>query len=263
MATLTENREKVKRERLLKLAESYKGKGYEVILNPSAEDLPEFLNAYHPDMVVHRGNDNVAVEVKSRFSLTNSSSYLRDLAEVIEQHPDWRLELVVANSEKTAYLQKAEESLQVSEITSGLQFARQLAAQNTESALLYAWSLAEATLRLVADKEGLPIKRIDGLHLIGQLATEGVISSSVYRLLTDALSLRNAIAHGFKTTQPLQNAVRDVITVSEQLLHDYDLGNGGTSMVYPISMAVQAPPPDELIHEHVLGNDAAQSPSPN
>jgi Holliday junction resolvase len=88
MATLTEKREKVERERLLQLAESYKSKGYEVILNPSAEDLPDFLDAYHPDMVVHCGNENVVVQVKSRFSLANSSSYLRDLANVIEQHPD-------------------------------------------------------------------------------------------------------------------------------------------------------------------------------
>jgi hypothetical protein len=180
---------------------------------------------------------------------------------------------VVANSEETAYLHKAKESLQVPEIISGLQFARQLLAQHTESALLYAWSLAEATLRLVADREGLPLKRIDELYLVGQLATEGAISSSVYRLLTDALSLRNAIAHGFKTTQSVQSTVQDVIILTEQLLHGYDLENGITSKDYPISFlsapaAVQvpvqndkAPAQVELIHDRMLGNDATQSPS--
>jgi uncharacterized protein YutE (UPF0331/DUF86 family) len=228
VATLTEKREKIERERLLKLAESYKNKGYKVILNPSSEDLPDFLNAYQPDMVVHRGNDSVAVEVKSRFSLAASSSYLRDLAEVIEQHPDWRLELVVANSEETAYFHKAEESLQIQEIASGLQFVRQLSKQNMESAILYAWSLVEATLRLVAEKEKLSLKKMDSLYLIGQLTTEGIISSSEHHILTNALSLRNAIAHGFKTAHLTQSAVQEVINVTEQLLHDCELGNDVT-----------------------------------
>ena len=47
MATLTANLE---RERLLKLAEEYRNKGYEISIHPNPEDLPDFLRNYRPDI---------------------------------------------------------------------------------------------------------------------------------------------------------------------------------------------------------------------
>ncbi|MEH2464182.1 hypothetical protein [Nostoc sp.] len=48
METPTANLE---RERLLKLAEEHREKGYEVFFHPNPEDLPDFLNYYRPDMI--------------------------------------------------------------------------------------------------------------------------------------------------------------------------------------------------------------------
>lgn len=85
MATLTATLE---RERLLQLAEEYRAKGYEILFQPSPADLPDFLKGYRPDMIVSRGDESVIVEVKSRSSLSSSSTeYLSALAEVVEQHP--------------------------------------------------------------------------------------------------------------------------------------------------------------------------------
>lgn len=216
MATPTAN---IEREQLLKLAEEYRHQGYEVSFHPSPEDLPNFLSSYRPDMIVRRGEEAVVIEVKTRSSLSAASTeYLRNLAQVVEQHPGWRFELVVTNPGDTTYSQEAEESFQAHEIKSRLQVARQLSEQHPESAILYSWSLVEATLRLVAEKEGLSLKRFDPLYLVKQLTTEGVISRSEYQLLMNALSLRNAIAHGFKTTQITQNFVYELIEITEQLL---------------------------------------------
>lgn len=216
MATPTAN---IERERLLRLAEEYRDKGYEVSFHPSSEDLPDFLKNYRPDMIARRGNEAVVIEVKSRFSLNSSSTqYLRNLAQVVEQHPGWRFELVMTNPEDAIYSPKAEGSLQEDEIESRLRVARQLATQHLESASLYSWSLAEATLRLVAENEGLSLQRFDPLYLVKQLTTEGVISRSEYQLLMNALSLRNAIAHGFKATQLTRESVYELIDLTEQLL---------------------------------------------
>jgi hypothetical protein len=40
----------------------------------------------------------------------------------------------------------------------------------------------------------------------------------------NALSLRNAIAHGFKTTQLTQNSVCELIEIAEQLLKSVHTG---------------------------------------
>ncbi|MEH2420661.1 MAG: hypothetical protein V7K48_06850 [Nostoc sp.] len=223
MATSTANLE---RERLLKLAEEYRKKGYEVFFHPNIEDLPEFLNNYRPDMIVRKGEENVVIEVKSRSSLNSSSNqYLGNLAQAVERHPGWRFELVMTNPEDTTYSPKAEGSLQEHEIESQLQVARQLTTQHPELALLSSWSLVEATLRLLAQKEELSLERFDPRYLIKQLATEGVISKSEYQLLMNLLPLRNSIAHGFKTTQITQNSVYELIELTEQLLRTLHTGD--------------------------------------
>ncbi|MCF2150704.1 hypothetical protein IQ276_030635 [Desmonostoc muscorum LEGE 12446] len=215
MTTSTANLE---RERLLKLAEEYRQKGYEVFFHPSPDDLPDFLKNYRPNMIVRRGEENVVIEVKSRSSLNSSNQYLRNLAQAVEKHPGWRFEFVMTNPEDIMYSLKAEGSLQEDEIESQLQVVRQLTTQHPESAILYSWSLVEATLRLIAQKEELSLERFDPLYLVKQLAIEGVISKSEYQLLMNALLLRNSIAHGFKTTELTQNTVCELIELTEQLL---------------------------------------------
>ncbi|WP_375497693.1 hypothetical protein [uncultured Nostoc sp.] len=223
MAIPTANLE---RERLLKLAEEYRQKGYEVFFHPNLEDLPDFLKTYRPDMIVRRGEENVVIQVKSRSSLNSSSNqYLSNLAQAVERHPGWRFELVMTNPEDTTYSLKAEGSLQEHEIESQLQVAKQLITQHPKLALLSSWSLVEATLRLLAQKEELSLERFDPRYLINQLVSEGVISKSEYQLLMNLLPLRNSIAHGFKTTELTQNSVYELIELTEQLLRTLHTGD--------------------------------------
>ncbi|WP_083625163.1 hypothetical protein [Planktothrix serta] len=218
MSTLTANHE---REQLLKLAENYRQKGYEIFLHPNLEELPEFLKSYRPDLIVRQGEEAVIIEVKSRASLNSySDQYLQNLAQAVEKHPGWRFEFVMVNPEDITYSPKAEGSLQKDEIESQLQVVKQLTTQHLESAMLYCWSLVEATLRLITKKEELSLQRLEPLYLVKQLATEGVISQSEYRLLMDAISFCNAIFHGFKTTQLTQNFVYELIEITEKLLKD-------------------------------------------
>ncbi|CAD5943070.1 hypothetical protein PCC9214_02054 [Planktothrix tepida] len=218
ISTLTAKQE---REQLLKLAENYCQKGYEIFLHPNLEELPDFLKSYRPDLIVRRGEEAVVIEVKSRASLNSySDQYLQNLAQAVEKHPGWRFEFVMINPEDITYSPKAEYSLQKDEIESQLQVVKQLTTQHLESAMLYCWSLVEATLRLITEKEELSLQRLDPLYLVKQLATEGIISQSEYRLLMDAISFRNAIAHGFKTTQLTQNFVYELIEITEKLLKD-------------------------------------------
>lgn len=217
MATSTTNTE---RERALQLAQEYRDKGYEVLLEPRPKKLPDFLKKYRPDLVVSREGESVVIEVKSRSSLNSSShQYLRNLAELIEQQPGWRFELVITNPPDIAYSLQAKDSFEYSEIESRIQVAKQLAKQHVESAFLYCWSLVEATLRLVVQNEKLSLQRFSPLYLVKELVTEGIISNAEYQLLMNAISLRNAIAHGFKTTPQLnEDSIYQLIELMEQLL---------------------------------------------
>jgi len=217
MSTLMIN---IKREQLLKLSQEYQEKGYQVSLHPNLEDLPEFLKKYRycPDMIAYGKEESVVVEIKSRTSLNTSSEQLRALVNEIEITPGWRLELVMINPEEETYSSNMERSLKQNEIESQLQAISQLSGQHLESAFLFCWSLVEATLRLLAEQEFGTLQKVDPLYLIKQLATEGVISRTDYKLLMSAYSSRSAIAHGFKTTQLSQNSMSELIKITEQLL---------------------------------------------
>ncbi|MBC7973158.1 MAG: DUF86 domain-containing protein [Verrucomicrobia bacterium] len=216
MVNLTANLE---RERLIQVAEEYREQGYEVLLQPQLEELPDFLKGYRPDLLAQRGAERVVVEVKSRSSLDASSTQsFRSLAQEIEKHPGWRFELVMTSSSDSTYSTQVEGTLQEREIALRIEVAKELADNYPESAILYAWSLAEATLRLLAEREKLSLQRFDSAYLLKYLVTEGVISKAEYDLLRNSSSLRNAIAHGFRATQLTSSSVYELINVTERLL---------------------------------------------
>ncbi|MGD1918924.1 MAG: hypothetical protein ACFCAD_08530 [Pleurocapsa sp.] len=226
MATQITNIENLERKQLLKLAEEYRENGYKISFCPNPEDLPDFLKNYRPDLIDHRYDENVVIEVKSRHSLDSSSNqYLRNLAQQIEQHPGWRFELVMINSEEATYLAEAKETLQESEIKSRLKIVQKLSEQHSESGIILAWTLIEATLRLVAEREQLSLSKINPLYLIKLLTTEGIISRLQYQLLMDSYSLRSTIVHGFKNTKSAevnQDIVNKLIKLIEDILGQYN-----------------------------------------
>jgi hypothetical protein len=87
--------------RVLSLAREYRSEGYDVTVYPEAEDLPEALSKCPLDLIARGENRVIAVEVRTRESLTlNGFEDLRRMAETIKQLPGWIFELVVTNPRK-------------------------------------------------------------------------------------------------------------------------------------------------------------------
>jgi uncharacterized protein YutE (UPF0331/DUF86 family) len=218
----------LERERLWQLANEYRDQGYNVLIEPQPDDLPEFLRDYRPNMIGYQGNEAVVVEVKSRRSLNAyPAQYLQNLSQLVQQHPGWRFELVIVNPTDAFDVDDAlidARPLQPLEIKTQLPLAQQLADHHPESAMLYAWSLAEAACRLIAEQEGLSLPSYDPWGLIKKLVMEGAIARAEYQLLRDMLSLRNAIAHGFKVSQLTPELIAQLIAVVEQLLQALEVG---------------------------------------
>ena len=85
-------------ERLvLQVAEKYRQKDYEMVLQPCPSSLPDFLRGYQPDLLARQGDESVVVEVKAG-SAPSRRALFRELARAVEGHPGWRFELVVANA---------------------------------------------------------------------------------------------------------------------------------------------------------------------
>ena len=180
--------------RVQELAQEYQDRGYQVTVGPEPGQLPEPLARFRPDLVARKSDDAVVVEVKPRGSLSDPE--LQKLAKIVREQPGWRFELVLLKPEPglpgtTAWnVEDVAESLR--------QVGAILGPGYPEAALLLAWSAAEATLRLLAEKERLDLEREDAPYLLRLLVTRAVITREQYQRLWEALELRNAVAHGLK-----------------------------------------------------------------
>ncbi|MCW3054239.1 MAG: hypothetical protein JWN14_3409, partial [Chthonomonadales bacterium] len=69
--------------RIRSVAQEYRDRGYDVVVQPGEADLPAFLSGFQVDLYAQNSEDHVIVEVKTRTSLAKSKDMSR-LAEVIE-----------------------------------------------------------------------------------------------------------------------------------------------------------------------------------
>ncbi len=213
----------LEREQIKQLADQYRNQGYDVIFKPGPDFLPEFIQNYRPDLLLRRNDESVIVEVKSHSDLdTATGQFLRGVAEKVNQQPGWRFELIMTNSNQKFSTLKIEQSLQEDDIRSRLTTARELSQYSLEAAFLYAWSLVEATLRLITQKEKLQVEILNSLTLIKKLTSEGLLDRAQYHLLMHSQSLRNIVVHGFKPAQLIANDVIDLINLIEELLVDLE-----------------------------------------
>lgn len=179
------------------LALEYRNRGYEVIEEPSQEQLPSFLTGYHPDLLLRKASEAVVVEVKSRGSLAKEPE-IRQLARLVRTQPGWSFELMVVDKGEQLETLEDAHPFTREDILRGIEeTGRLLASGYAEAALLRAWSVAEATVRLLVEEEGLAVERPTPQFMLKQAVMNGVISREDFRLLIQSLKHRNALVHGF------------------------------------------------------------------
>jgi hypothetical protein len=200
------------------IAEDYRTKGYQVTMQPGPDQLPQSLAAFAPDILARRGDEAVVIEIRSR-PASRRQPPLEDLAREVRALPGWRLELVLAEPDIAFPLPATTLPWSEREAGRALNEAEQLLkAGHAEAALLMAWAGTEATLRLVAAREGVEAERNEANFLLERLTTEGVLGQREYQTLNGALSLRNAIAHGLKPDASVRTKVPGLLRVARGLL---------------------------------------------
>ena len=164
------------RQRVQELAQEYRSKGYEVIPEPSPEQLPDFLGEYRPDLLVRKGSESTVVEVKTRSSLAENPR-LRDLARILHTKPGWKFELVMVREKEKLNAPEGARPFAKEDVYSRLETVEGLLdTGSSEAAFLLGWGALEATVRLLAEEEQLTLERIAPSYLLHQAVTNGVIS---------------------------------------------------------------------------------------
>ena len=206
------------RQRARAIAEEYRSKGYEVIEEPSPEQLPEFLAGYRPDLLVRKGDEAIVIAVQARSSLVRDPR-IQELARLLQTKPHWNFELVVVGEGEQFSAPEGSRPFERNDILRGIEAAEKLVASGfSEAALLLAWSTLEGTVRLLTEEEGIVLDRLSPLHILKETVINGVISRDDYNFLTHVMKYRNALIHGFKPIDFDPTLVKDLISTTKRLL---------------------------------------------
>ena len=205
------------RQRIERIADEYRSKGYDVLVEPSGTDLPSFLGDHHPDLIARRGDERLVIELKPP-SYRAKPERFRDLAERIQRESGWKLVLIALTPDEEILPGEQLRLLSPPEVEQHLQQAsRLLGLGNQEAAILLAWAAVEGQLRGLARREEISLPRPDTLTLLRQLVSMGIVDREQYRKLTDAYKARSAVAHGFRPQTELEPTIHALLGLSEEL----------------------------------------------
>ncbi|MEW6113265.1 MAG: hypothetical protein AB1664_14130 [Thermodesulfobacteriota bacterium] len=213
--------QEVHNRKVQEIAEEYRAHGYEVVIEPGAEQVPKFLAGFRPDLLARGPHESVVVEVKVG-TKTAASERFRELAETIRRQPGWRFSLVVIDPRSDEVAPATDHLLDRKEIAARLNKATELLDSGaTDAGFLLLWATVEAILRQIAAREGLPLERVPSSALIRELFSVGILSRSQLEVAQRSFPARNALVHGFETAGVEQTAT-ELSEVAQQLLSELD-----------------------------------------
>jgi uncharacterized protein YutE (UPF0331/DUF86 family) len=172
-----------------RVADSYRGQGYDVSMNPRLEELGNF----RPDAIARKNGETVIIEVK-RTKSRPSKADLKALQAVIDVHPGWRMDLVWAMAEPTRP-QSFPDRSELKEQLSSVQ--RLFESGQRGAAYLLLWSALEAALHQKLKKLGVDRRHPQNADsIVRDLISFGFVGQSDHELLSQLVRVRNTVAHG-------------------------------------------------------------------
>ena len=208
------------RERIQSLAEGYRLQGYEVIEEPSQEQLPEFLAGFRPDMVVHKEDESVVIEVKRHASL-HKNSEVAELARKLRSQPGWSFKLVFTEPGERLTISEAAIPFDRENILYCIKEAENLLAEGyAEAAMTRALAAADGTVRLMTMEEGFHTDLYTSPYLLSLATWEGIISADDYRFLRETMRIRDTYINGFTLPNFDPGQVKDIIVTAKRLFEE-------------------------------------------
>jgi hypothetical protein len=192
------------------IARLYAKNGYQVIQEPSPEQLPAFLRGFRPDAIAIGRTPALVIQVLRAHSAA-ADTRVRQLQSLFADQPDWRLEVVYASSEGEPI-----EPATSDDIRDALGEARRLADAEPRAGLLLAWATLEAIGRKLEPR--LAARGLSPRSLVDVLVSTGhmpQVEGGMLRRLGDA---RNAVAHGQLNLAPEAADVRRLVELGERLV---------------------------------------------
>ena len=201
-------------EKIESLAAEYRASGYKVRVRPSGDDLPSFLKEFRPDIIAMSPEGNVVIEVKPYPQFDAEEA--RELAEIVEQNPGWRFDVMLVNPPVAPDVPAQEHLADDEQVTRMLENAETLSKEgHVEAAGLIAYSALETILRRLAQSKAPQIERQSSSRVLKELYSLGKIHPDTFEKLLPLMEFRNAVAHGFRP----RNAAPSIPEMIDEIRH--------------------------------------------
>lgn len=196
-----------------RIARKYKLLGYEVLENPEADRLPEFMRGVTPDIVAQSKSDNVVIEVKQHSSLKGSNDLI-GIAQRVSDHPGWRFELVVLDEDEQ--MRSARPAMDHDSLLKKVQLAT--SARLPDMAYAYLTDVLVTVARDLAGQYNVKFKDKSDRSLFADLSFKGVLPEALAEECLSALSTRNNLLHRLDDNgTPSEADLQRLLRLCEQL----------------------------------------------
>lgn len=211
----------LEREALDRLKEQFESQGYDFILNPPKNRLPDFLQRSQPDALAIGPDETVVVEAKRRRNRA-SDIFLKILAQDISSRPGWRL-LVIYTGETPNDIVEFHRAEQT-QIEHALQDTRKLMVLGPSRVVLVtAWSIFEAIARsLYAEGDAASKRALSPMQIVERLASDGYLDLTDAKRLRALISARNLAVHGDLTISPSNEDLQFMLDKADEINNTLD-----------------------------------------
>jgi hypothetical protein len=195
-----------------RIARKYRSLGYEVLEQPEADLLPDFMRDVAPDLIARGGADNVVIEVKRNASLKGSNDLVRIVA-LVAGRPDWRVELVALDDDDIDEADDADIDLDgVNEkVTAAIK------AGLPDVAYVYLAGIVVSTARDLAEIHRIRSDNKSDHDLFADLALRGIIPPALLQQCLDMLAARDGFVQASGEDNAPEAALQTFLYLCEQL----------------------------------------------
>ncbi|UBF26077.1 hypothetical protein K9N68_31855 [Kovacikia minuta CCNUW1] len=177
------------------VAQALEEKGYSVVIEPSPSTIPFELPNYQPDLLATRGDEHLIIEVKSRDFARPLERY-KEISEIVSRQKNWRFMLSTIEDryqDEGTVLTTDIDTKSLAKFISKLELI--LDTENYDLALPYLWTAYISGMRILGQRQGVPIDAASDKSVLNYMYSLGEISNEEYSNSLQYLKLRNEIVH--------------------------------------------------------------------
>lgn len=175
-----------------KVRREFEPRGFRAIEQPQPEALPEWLRAYHPDMILLGPDRNMVVEFRQFPGSPDQSRESGDLARETRKHNEWSYLLMLLEPEPYSVPSAEEIDRAIKE------FGNPTPETSKKVDFVRAWAVFEAAARLAGERLDPSGKatRLPTIAVLEKLASLGALDDATVSELEDLAAIRTRLVHG-------------------------------------------------------------------